>query len=129
MKNFFNLVNEYRPGKVYLENIMSVYCNKKSKIMLIGECQLKALRNYIIYRLQVSTLISSNKRQYLIWKCIKNFRANFFFLIYFLFYYIGILEQTLFWVPTSIGPNFQNFYFLPNTASLIPKKKTYTHFR
>ena len=82
---------------------MSSYCNKKSKTMIIGECQMIVVElKKLIYRLKVSTLISSNKRPYI---------------------YIGILEQTLFWVLASIGPNFQNFYFLTNTASLIPKKK------
>ena len=40
-----------------------------------------------------------------------------------------ILEQTLFWILESIGPYSQNFYFLPNTASLIPEKKTCTPFK
>ena len=74
MKNFFRLVNEYRPEKLNLEDIMSSYCNKKSKIMIIGECQMNvmALRK-LIYRLKVSTLISSNKKPYLIWKLHKKF--------------------------------------------------------
>ena len=67
MKNFFKLVNEYRPNIVNLEDIISSYCNKQTKIMIIGEWQMNvvALRK-LIYRLKVSTLISSNKRPYLI---------------------------------------------------------------
>ena len=67
MKNFFKLVNEYRTSMVNLEDIISSYCNKQTKIMIIGEWQMNvvALRK-LIYRLKVSTLISSNKRPYLI---------------------------------------------------------------
>ena len=67
MKNFFKLVNEYRPSIVNLEDILSLYYNKQTKIMIIGEWQMNvvALRK-LIYRLKVSTLISSNKRPYLI---------------------------------------------------------------
>ena len=67
MKNYFKLVNEYRTSMVNLEDIISSYCNKQTKIMIIGEWQMNvvALRK-LIYRLKVSTLISSNKRPYLI---------------------------------------------------------------
>ena len=67
MKNYFKLVNEYRTSIVNLEDIISSYCNKQTKIMIIGEWQMNvvALRK-LIYRLKVSTLISSNKRPYLI---------------------------------------------------------------
>ena len=67
MKNFFKLINEYRTSMVNLEDIISSYCNKQTKIMIIGEWQMNvvALRK-LIYRLKVSTLISSNKRPYLI---------------------------------------------------------------
>ena len=67
MKNFFKLGNECRPSVVNLEDIISSYCNKQTKIMIIGEWQMNvvALRK-LIYRLKVSTLISSNKRPYLI---------------------------------------------------------------
>ena len=66
-ENFFKLVNEYRPKKVNLEGIMSSYCNKKSNIMIIGECQTIVVElKKLIYRLKVSTLIFSIKRPYLI---------------------------------------------------------------
>ena len=68
MENFFfKLVNEYRPSRVNLEDIMSSYCNKQTKIMIIGEWKMNVVALMkIIYRLKVSTLISSNKRPYLI---------------------------------------------------------------
>ena len=67
MKNFFKLVNEYRPNIVNLEDIISSYCNKQTKIMIIGEWQMNVVAlGKLIYRLKVSTLISSNKRPYLI---------------------------------------------------------------
>ena len=66
-KKFFKLVNEYRPSRVNLEDIMSSYCNKQTKIMIIGEWKMNVVALMkIIYRLKVSTLISSNKRPYLI---------------------------------------------------------------
>ena len=37
MKYFFKLVNEYRPSRVNLEDIMSSYCNMQTKIMIIDE--------------------------------------------------------------------------------------------
>ena len=65
-QNFFKLVNEYRPSRVNLEDIMSSYCNK-TKIMIIGEWEMNVVALMkLIYRLKVSTLISSNKRPYLI---------------------------------------------------------------
>ena len=89
---------------------MSSYCNKKSKTMIIGECQMIVVElKKLIYRLKVSTLISSNKRPYI-------------------YIYIGILEQTLFWVLASIGPNFQNFYFLSNTCKFDSKEEMCTPF-
>ena len=67
MKNFFKLVNEYRTSMVNLEDIISSYCNKQTKIMIIGEWQMNVVAlGKLIYRLKVSTLISSNKRPYLI---------------------------------------------------------------
>ena len=67
MKNFFKLVNEYRPNIVNLEDIISSYCNKQTKIMIIGERKMNVVAlGKLIYRLKVSTLISSNKRPYLI---------------------------------------------------------------
>ena len=78
--------------------------------MIIGECQMIVVElKKLIYRLKVSTLISSNKRPYI-------------------YIYIGILEQTLFWVLASIGPNFQNFYFLSNTCKFDSKKEMCTPF-
>ena len=78
--------------------------------MIIGECQMIVVElKKLIYRLKVSTLISSNKRPYI-------------------YIYIGILEQTLFWVLASIGPNFQNFYFLSNTCKFDSKEEMCTPF-
>ena len=66
-QNFFKLVNEYRPSRVNLEDIMSSYCNKQTKIMIIGEWKMNVVALMKLnYRLKVSTLISSNKRPYLI---------------------------------------------------------------
>ena len=73
-KKFFKLVNEYRPNRVNLEDIMSWYCNKQTKIMIIGEWKMNVVALMkLIYSLKVSTLISSNKRPYLIWKLCKKF--------------------------------------------------------
>ena len=36
-KYFFKLVNEYRPSRVNLDDIMSSYCNMQTKIMIIDE--------------------------------------------------------------------------------------------
>ena len=67
MKNFFKLVNEYRTSMVNLEDIIFSYCNKQTKIMIIGEWIMNAVALVkLIYRLKVSILISSNKRPYLI---------------------------------------------------------------
>ena len=78
--------------------------------MIIGECQMIVVElKKLIYRLKVSTLISSNKRPYI-------------------YIYIGILEQTLFWFLASIGPNFQNFYFLSNTCKFDSKEEMCTPF-
>ena len=80
--------------------------------MIIGECQMIVVElKKLIYRLKVSTLISSNKRPYI-----------------YIYIYIGILEQTLFWVLASIGPNFQNFYFLSNTCKFDSKEEMCTPF-
>ena len=46
---------------------MSSYCNKKSNVMIIGECQMIVVElRKLIYRLKVSTLIFSIKMPYLI---------------------------------------------------------------
>ena len=37
--------------------------------------------------------------------------------------------QTLFWVLATVGPDSQNFHFLPNPVSLILEKKTCTPFK
>ena len=72
-KKFFKLVNEYRPSKVNLEAIMSAYCNKQTKIMIIGEWKMNVVAIMkLIYRLKVSTLISSNK----IWGLIPVYTKN-----------------------------------------------------
>ena len=72
-KKFFKLVNEYRPNKVNLEDIMSSYCNKQSKIMIIGEWKMNVVAIIkLIYMLKVSTFISSNK----IWGSILTFIKN-----------------------------------------------------
>ena len=63
----FKIVNECGPNSVNLEDIMSSYCNKQTKIMIIGKWIMNAVALVkLIYRLKVSILISSNKRPYLI---------------------------------------------------------------
>ena len=55
---FFKIVNECRPNSVNLEDIMSSYCNKQTKIMIVGEWQMNVVEfGKLIYRLKVSTLI------------------------------------------------------------------------
>ena len=72
-KKFFKLVNEYRPSKVNLEDIMFAYYNKQTKIMIIDEWKMNvAAIMKLIYRLKVSTLISSNK----IWGSILAYTKN-----------------------------------------------------
>ena len=121
--------------------------------MIIGEWKMNVVAIMkLIYRLKVSTLISSNK----IWDSIPAYTKNLLVswsdnkelsseanaisrnslkkfkkkkAIFNLKIAYEILEQTLFWDLASIGLDSQNFYFLPNTTSSILWKKTCTPFK